>query len=67
MQSKDKVVNFRVTHQEYISYCQACYVAGMNNLSEMARVAMREFVGQKIAAAEETNKKSPDVSSVVEG
>ena len=49
IQSKDKVVNFRVTHQEYVAYCRACRAAGLTNLSEMARAAMRQYVHQKIS------------------
>jgi hypothetical protein len=56
LESKDKVVNFRVTYQEYIDYCRACTATGMNNLSEMARVAMREFVGQRISGDAEYKK-----------
>ena len=49
-ESKGRVVNFRVTHQEYVSYCRACSAAGLNNLSEMVRVAMSQFVGQRTSA-----------------
>jgi hypothetical protein len=45
-ESKDKIVNFRVTNQEYVSYCRACSAAGLDNLSEMFRVALNQFVGQ---------------------
>ena len=51
LESKDKVINFRVTYDEYVSYCQACDAAGLNNLSEMAREAMRQFVIQRISLA----------------
>jgi hypothetical protein len=52
LESKDKVINFRVTYDEYVSYCQACDAAGLNNLSEMAREAMRQFVIQKTSLAQ---------------
>jgi hypothetical protein len=51
LESKDKVINFRVTYDEYESYCRACDAAGLN-ISEMARTAMRRFVGEKISGAE---------------
>jgi hypothetical protein len=47
LEPKDKVINFRVTYQEYASYCRACSAAGLTNLSEMARVAMRQFARQR--------------------
>jgi hypothetical protein len=49
-ESKDRVVNFRVTNGEYVAYCRACAVAGLNNLSEMVRVAMNQFVAQRNSA-----------------
>jgi hypothetical protein len=51
MESKGKVVNFRVTNGEYVSYCRACSAAGLNNLSEMLRAAMSQFVSQRNSAA----------------
>jgi hypothetical protein len=52
LESKDKVINFRVTYDEYVSYCQACDASGLNTLSEMAREAMRQFVSQRVSPAE---------------
>jgi hypothetical protein len=52
LESKDKVINFRVTYDEYVSYCQACDAAGLNNLSAMAREAMRQFVIQRVSLAQ---------------
>ena len=60
-ESRDKVVNFRVTNHEYVSYCRACSAAGLDNLSEMVRVAMSQFVGQRMSApANGRNIENPD-------
>jgi hypothetical protein len=66
IESKDKVVNFRVTNGEYMAYCRVCAAAGLNNLSEMVRVAMNQFVGQKISAqndGDHLDNPSPPASS----
>jgi len=40
---RDKMVNFRVSNEEYMFYRQVCAANGLHNFSELARLAIRHF------------------------
>lgn len=45
--SRSKMVSFRLSHEEYESYREACAEVGVRSISELAREALSQLVGTR--------------------
>jgi hypothetical protein len=52
MKPKDKLVSFRISHDEYFRLRDACSKIGARNISELARTAMQRMVDVEESAAD---------------
>ena len=51
MTPKNKLVSFRISHDEYLRLREACTSVGARNISELARAAMQRMVDAAIDPA----------------
>ncbi|MGA2436443.1 MAG: hypothetical protein ABSG25_14305 [Bryobacteraceae bacterium] len=49
---RTRVINFRVTEQEYDVVCAACHIQGGQNLSEFARRATIDYARARVAGTD---------------
>jgi len=48
MTPKNKLVSFRISHDEYVRLREACSSVGARNISELARAAMNRMVNSAV-------------------
>lgn len=53
IQSRSKLITFRLTEEEYEQFLNVCYANGPASVSEMARVAVNRLVEQPGHATDE--------------
>jgi hypothetical protein len=46
LDSRNRMISFRLSREEYEKFRELCFNAGISSLSEMARVAINNFLSQ---------------------
>jgi len=52
LQSRNRMVSFRLTAEEYDRFRELCFAHGVRSVSEMARTAINLLLGQPVRAGE---------------
>ncbi len=55
LDSRNRMISFRLSPEEYDRFRQVCLTNGIRSLSEMARVAINTFVAQPAPALAESS------------
>ena len=53
--SRNRMISFRLSPEEYNRFRDLCFSHGLRSLSELARIAMHNFVSQPIPTAAQTS------------
>ena len=64
MSTRTKVINFRISEEEYVRLQEGCSLAGINSVSQFTRAAIHQLIGSLANARATGAAESASVLSV---